>query len=473
MKSSKKNSNKKRNKKIVIISLVIVFVLLCSLICYKLFKPEFRIKKYNSIIKYEYKDKYKYNPADICYGNYFSCKKIKVNKKGKVNTSKLGKYKVKYEYNYNDKKLVLNQEVEVKDTTKPKLTIETKNALMCPNGKIDTINYKAIDNYDNDITNKVKVKYNKDKNKVIVSVSDSSKNKTVKELDVVKEDKIAPKIELKGLGERNLLVGDTYEDEGATVTDNCDDDIKLNVTNNSNLGVPGTYQIIYSAKDSSGNETSVTRTLNVKSIESGSKIVYLTFDDGPSEYTSELLDILKKYNVKVTFFVTGHGEDSLIKREYDEGHKIALHTNSHDYSYVYSSIDNYFNDLYAVKDRVKRITGEDANLIRFPGGSSNTVSRNYTPGIMSRLVTEVRNRGFYYFDWNVSSGDGGNPTTSDVIYNNVISSLKDGSSVVLQHDTKKYSIDAVERIIQYCQANGYTFATLKDNSPGAHHGTNN
>ena len=98
---------------------------------------------------------------------------------------------------------------------------------------------------------------------------------------------------------------------------------------------------------------------------------------------------------------------------------------------------------------------------------------NYQNGIMSTLVNEVERRGFHYFDWNVSSGDAGSPTTSDVIYNNVISTLKDGSSVVLQHDTKKYSIDAVERIIQYCLSNGYTFSTLKDNSPGAHHGVNN
>ena len=468
-----KSSKKKDSKIIIIISLSVVFMILTSLVCYKLFKPEFRIKNYNSVIKYEYKDKYKYNPADICYGSYFSCKKLKPKKKGEVDTSKLGKYKVKYVYTYNNKQVVLDQDVEVKDTTKPELKIESKNALMCPNGKIDTISYKAIDNYDNDITNKVKVKYDKDKNKVIVSVSDSSKNKEIKELEVVKEDKTPPKIELKGIAERSLLVGDSYEDEGATVTDNCDDDIKIDVTNNTNLGVAGTYQIIYKAKDSSGNESSITRTINVKNIESGSRIVYLTFDDGPSIYTNELLDILKKYNVKVTFFVTGNGEDSVIKREYDEGHKIALHTNTHDYGYVYSSVDNYFNDLYAVRDRVKRITGQESNLIRFPGGSSNTVSMYYSSGIMSTLVREVENRGFHYFDWNVSSGDGGSPTTSDVIYNNVISTLKDGSSVVLQHDTKKYSIDAVERIIQYCQANGYTFSTLKDNSPGAHHGVNN
>ena len=92
---------------------------------------------------------------------------------------------------------------------------------------------------------------------------------------------------------------------------------------------------------------------------------------------------------------------------------------------------------------------------------------------MTRLTREVQNRGFHYYDWNVSSGDAGAASTSDQVYNNVVSSLKEGSSIVLQHDTQKFSIDAVERIIQYCNENGYTFASLNENSPTAHHGTNN
>ena len=461
------------SRKNIRIFLIVLVVIESLLVGYCSLKPDFMVKKFNSKINIEYNNKMKNNKDIVCYGNIFSCKRIKGTKKGKVDLLKLGKYKIKHTYIYKGKKKDLYQEILVQDTTKPKLIIEDKKVVVCPNDKLDTINFKAIDNYDKDITNKVKIKYDKKNKKVIFSVTDSNNNKNVKVLDTIVEDKTAPKIEINGLAERNLFVGDSYEDEGATVKDNCDEKIKLDVKNEVNLSTPGTYKIVYSAKDTSGNETSVARTINVKNIDYGYRIVYLTFDDGPSDYTNELLDILKKYNVKVTFFVTGHGEDSLIKREYDEGHKIALHTNTHDYSYVYSSVDNYFNDLYAVKDRVKRITGEDTNLIRFPGGSSNTVSINYSPGIMSTLVNEVRNRGFYYFDWNVSSGDGGNPTTSDVIYNNVVSSLKDGSSIVLQHDTKKYSIDAVERIIQYCLSNGYTFSTLKETSPGAHHGVNN
>ena len=166
--------------------------------------------------------------------------------------------------------------------------------------------------------------------------------------------------------------------------------------------------------------------------------------------------------MKATFFVTNKGPDELIKREYDEGHTVALHTASHDYAIVYASADSYFSDLYSVQDRVKRITGYESKIIRFPGGSSNTISRRYSAGIMSYLTGEVLNRGFKYYDWNVSSGDaaGGSPSSSD-IYNNVVSSLrKDRVNMVLMHDIKTYTRDALRDIIHYGKNNGYTFEKI-------------
>ena len=204
-------------------------------------------------------------------------------------------------------------------------------------------------------------------------------------------------------------------------------------------------------------------------------IIYLTFDDGPGPYTARLLDILKANGIKVTFFVTGAGDDSLIRREYDEGHAIGLHTWSHRYEIVYSSVESYFNDLQLVHDRVFNITGLDSRIIRFPGGSSNLVSARYDNGIkiMSILTDEVGKRGYTYFDWNVVSGDAGGATTADEVYNNVTAHLKDGNNVVLQHDIKDFSVDAVERIISYGKSNGFSFEALDQNSPTMHHGVNN
>lgn len=204
-------------------------------------------------------------------------------------------------------------------------------------------------------------------------------------------------------------------------------------------------------------------------------IIYLTFDDGPGDYTNALLDVLDKHEVKATFFVTGRGDDAVIKREFDEGHTVALHTFSHNYAYVYSSIDNFFADLNQVGERVKNITGQDAKLIRFPGGSSNLVSRRYDgrTRIMSTLTREVEARGYQYFDWNVDSDDAGRAKDSDTVFSNVASHLKPGANVVLQHDIHPYSVEAVERIIEYGEANGYVFEPLSFDSPTMHHGVNN
>lgn len=203
--------------------------------------------------------------------------------------------------------------------------------------------------------------------------------------------------------------------------------------------------------------------------------VYLTFDDGPGEHTARLLDILKAKNVKATFFVTGAGDDSLILREYEEGHTVGLHTWSHRYDLVYQNLTAYFDDLKLVHDRVQRITGLDAKLIRFPGGSSNLISAKYDGGvrIMSTLVAEVERRGYHYFDWNIASGDAGSATTSDEVFVNIAAHLKEGANVVLQHDIKGFSVDAVERVIDYGLEHGYAFKPLTADSPGMHHGVNN
>ena len=191
-------------------------------------------------------------------------------------------------------------------------------------------------------------------------------------------------------------------------------------------------------------------------------VIYLTFDDGPNEGTTNvILDILKEEGVKATFFVTCKGPDELIKREYKEGHTVALHTASHDYATVYASDDAYFNDLKRVQDRVKNLTGFESKIVRFPGGSSNTISRRYSSGIMSRLTTELLNRGYKYYDWNISSGDAGSTTDPSGVYSNVVNSLRtDRANMILMHDIKSYTRDALRDIIRYGKNNGYRFERI-------------
>lgn len=286
-------------------------------------------------------------------------------------------------------------------------------------------------------------------------------------------DTESPVVVLNGDLIITLKVGESYSELGASVVDDCDE-VELKVSGAVDSNTVGIYTIEYSATDLSGNRGIAVRTVSVIPEYHGT--IYLTFDDGPGPYTEPLLNILAKYNVKATFFVTGYGDDELILREYNEGHSIGLHTYSHDYAYVYQGIDEYFYDLNLVQERVKRITGHTTNLIRFPGGSSNTVSKRYDGGahIMSQLVDEVTAKGFVYFDWNISSGDAGGARTTEEVVENVIDHLVEyGDSVVLQHDVKDFSVDAVDIIIQYGLANGYVFKGLTADSFTAHHQVNN
>ena len=203
--------------------------------------------------------------------------------------------------------------------------------------------------------------------------------------------------------------------------------------------------------------------------------IYLTFDDGPKDGTTNvILDILKEENVKATFFVTNNGPDSLIKRESDEGHTVALHTSTHNYAVVYASDASFYEDLTNVQNRVKRITGKTSMIIRFPGGSSNTISRKYSPGIMSRLTKSTLERGFKYYDWNISSGDAGGTTEASGVYNNVINALKkERVNMILMHDIKPYTRDALRQIIKFGKENGYTFEKITMDTPMITQNVNN
>lgn len=209
----------------------------------------------------------------------------------------------------------------------------------------------------------------------------------------------------------------------------------------------------------------------------GQKVVYLTFDDGPSENTEGVLDILDQYGINATFFVTGNDPDyrDSIRDAYERGNTIGMHTMTHDYKTVYASEDAYFSDLDQVAQVVKDEIGYVPYLVRFPGGSSNTVSANYSSGLMTALSEDVPARGYQYYDWNVSSGDAaGNNVAVDTI---VDSSCVEGYSniMLLCHDsnTKATTVEALPRIIQYYLDNGYTFAPIDRSTYVVHHRVGN
>lgn len=197
------------------------------------------------------------------------------------------------------------------------------------------------------------------------------------------------------------------------------------------------------------------------------KTIFLTFDDGPSERTAEILDILRENGIKATFFVTGNASpagQALMKRIVDEGHTIGVHTYTHEFKQIYSSVEAFLDDFNKIYNLIYEATGVKPTIFRFPGGSKNSFNKdNY-----KELIAEMTQRGFDYFDWNLSSGDAASrtPTPTQNCINNVLKFSKNcNHGVVLMHDArpKVTTVEALPHIINGLKAQGFTFDKLSNN----------
>lgn len=234
-------------------------------------------------------------------------------------------------------------------------------------------------------------------------------------------------------------------------------------TSKVNWNRQGVYEVTYAVHDSAQNVTTVSEQLRV--VGKDEKIVYLTFDDGPSVCTDQILSILRKENVKATFFVTAQFTPYLdrMRAIAKDGHEVAIHSYSHEFS-VYKSIDAYFADLNKINDVIEKYTGRRARVMRFPGGSSNHIYRKYNsdPKFMDRLCVAVLQAGYQFVDWNLDSGDanGNNLPAARLVhsacgtYHNV--------ECLLMHDTgaKRTTVTALPDIIHYFKQKGYEFGVL-------------
>lgn len=197
---------------------------------------------------------------------------------------------------------------------------------------------------------------------------------------------------------------------------------------------------------------------------SDEKICYLTFDDGPdSDNTARVLDVLKEYNVKATFFVIYKdykSERDLYKRIVDEGHTIGVHTASHNYNKIYASVDAYLSDFERISEQIEKTTGVKPEIFRFPGGSINA----YNAAIYRELIAEMVRRGYTYYDWNASSGDAAASYVSkaDIVDNVLNTNKKLSKKIILMHDGKGHdtTADALPEIIEGLQKQGYKLEAL-------------
>ncbi len=409
---------------------------------------------------------------------------VPVTTEGAVDTQKLGSYLLKYQAQYDGYTATDYRLVRVVDTEAPEIIlVQDPNSQTLPGEAYREDGFIAIDNYDQDITDKV---HRTDTGEtVIYTVSDSSGNTTTVERRIAGDSLNYPMLLLDGNRYMTLRTGQQYEEPGFLAADKQGRNIseKVTVSGLPDMEKPGVYTVRYSVQDEEGNFAAAIRKITVIELQNNpngdqitdGKVIYLTFDDGPGKHTERLLEILRSYNVKATFFVTNQPKyNSYIGQAYREGHTVAIHTNTHKYSQIYTGVDAYFQDLEAIQAIIREQTGTESMLLRFPGGSSNTVSKKYCKGIMTQLTKVVEERGFRYFDWNVDSNDAGGAKTAEEVYRNVISGIREKqNAVVLQHDIKGFSVDAVERIIVWGLENGYTFLPMNHNTPDCHHRVNN
>ena len=418
-------------------------------------------------------------------GNLFGemTSNVEIQVESNVDTSRIGDYSVKYSATVFGKSTECFRVVHVRDTTPPVITLEHEkdyHASWLVGYKEE--GYSAYDNYDGDLTDKV-VRTETD-DAIYYSVVDSSGNECAVER-VIEYGISKPMIRLTGGDEIEVGASFTFEDPGYEARDESGNDLTSYVQVSGEV-IPyqlGTYKLNYSIMNEQSETATAQRTVHVvpqspvETVIPEEKTIYLTFDDGPSAYTGQLLDVLARSGVKATFFVTNLNPEyqDLIGRAFREGHAIGVHTSSHNYAQIYQSKEAFYRDFLGMQEIIYEQTGSYTRLFRFPGGSSNTVSRNYCYGIMTQLAKSMTDMGYVYFDWNVDSGDAlGGAKSSYEVVNNVAAGCSEHTvCVVLQHDSKGFSVDAVASIINWGRNHGYTFKALDESCYGAHHGLAN
>lgn len=397
-------------------------------------------------------------------------------KRNAINPDVVGSYEIEYQLGSITSRLM----VKVVDSIPPKVvtqepTIEVKDALT-PEQCIKEI-------HDETKTSAAfKTQYRFDvlgEYPVTVYVTDEGGNCTSMDtiVHVVAADTIPPVITAQDI---TLPMQDSFDALAyAQAMDERDGVVSVEVlTSTVEPMKPGSYQVVYQARDAKGNISTKEISVIVQAKNTSSdKIIYLTIDDGPSANTPAILDILDRYQVKATFFVTAQCPQyyHYIGLAAAKGHAIGLHTYSHDYAAVYASDQAYFNDLQRISDIVVEQSGQRSMILRFPGGSSNTISANYNTGIMSRLTKAVQQRGYRYFDWNSSSGDGNSAAPSATLIANAKSYGGRSPLMFLSHDHagSRSSVEALPAIIEYYQGLGYAFLTIDTSTNGYHHGVQN
>lgn len=456
----------------IILGSIIGIIFISLIIWYIFFDIEINLidgKRVVQTINIEYKDAgftIKQHNKDILKDKY------DVKMDGNVDVNTLGEYKVSYDIKYRLRSFHIERIVEVKDNIEPeiKANIESMVRDYCTKKDKSKLEYTIVDNYDGDITSRGEVI--EEDFRYIIRAWDNSGNTGELILPITYTEKPKDIFKLNGNSTVYVSKGSKYSDSGVTYTDGCGNKLEgVTITGKVDTSKNGDYTITYTA-----NGNKLTRKVTVYTISAGGnisskeKVIYLTFDDGPGSYTEKVLNTLAKYNVKATFFVTHQFGSyvSLIKKEYEQGHSVGVHSYTHNWN-IYKSVDAYVNDFNKMNNDIFNYTGSKSRIFRFPGGSSNTISRNYAKGVVKAIASRMTSDGYAYFDWDVDSGDASGASRSK-IYSNVVNGVKHCSKcIVLMHDIKANTVNELDNILNTLVGQGYRFGTLSVSSPTVHH----
>lgn len=404
-------------------------------------------------------------------------KELPVRVLGAVDTAAVGDCVLRYETLTMFRRFSAERLIHVADRTAPEITL-LHSADYTPSwleGYREE-GYAAFDDVDGDLSDRVEIEERGDSRVYTVTDAAGNRASAVRQLPYSIG---RPRLQLNGGTALEIPASLSFEDPGFSCTDARGNDLSAYVRCEGTVdpSAAGEYTLRYGIENALGERVEAVRTVTVQPlrnpdvVDMDGKLIYLTFDDGPGPYTERLLDILARYNVKASFFVTGLYPDyaDAIGRAFREGHSIGVHSASHKYRRIYASEEAFLEDFAAMQEVIREQTGQETRLLRFPGGSSNTVSR-FNRGIMSRLTERMSEEGYVYFDWNVSSGDAGGTSSTEQVFQNIVDGCSARRvSVVLQHDVKEFSVAAVERVIIWGLTNGYSFAALDETTEPVHH----
>ena len=285
-------------------------------------------------------------------------------------------------------------------------------------------------------------------------------------------------LELMGGGELDWVCGVPFDDPGWTVRDDGGEvcAAPVHVHGAVKPWLVGDYELLYTLTRADGRTFSARRTVHVRPAAelpetvARKKTIYLTFDDGPYIFTEEVLDILARYNVKATFFVVTSRSrcDALLPRIVEEGHALGIHCHEHNMATLYGNWDAYFFDLMCAQETVHRITGDYAHIVRLPGGSRTAELLIGTlDGGQAEFEDIMHAMGLRYYDWNIQPESG--IEDSETEFRRFSQPKKPYDSVVvLLHETRQYSVRALESMIRWGLDNGYSFAPIDLTTPEVH-----